>query len=69
MNTFRIWKSKQKKDIHLKVKIKGKEGVRKEELQEVQKEIAVAIKKANRNRNKKMSYKITIQTPLSDGKA
>lgn len=69
VNIFKIRKTARKKDIHLKVKIKGKEGISKEELRGVQKEIAVAINKANRNRNKKISYKIIIQTPLSDGKA
>lgn len=66
---IKIRKTAQKKDIHLKVKVKGNENVSEEELKEVQKEIAVAINKANRNRNKKISYKIVIQTPLSDGKA
>ena len=66
---IKIRKTARKKDIHLKVKVKGNENVSEEELKEIQKEIAVAINKANRNRNKKISYKIVIQTPLSDGKA
>lgn len=66
---IKIRKTARKEDIHLKVKVKGNENVSEEELKEVQEEIAVAINKANRNRNKKISYKIVIQTPLSDGKA
>lgn len=64
---IKIWKTAKKRDMHLKVKVKGNENVSKEELIEVQKEIAVAIRKINRNRNKRISYKIIIQAPLSDG--
>ena len=65
----KIRRTVRKKDIHLKVKVKGRKNVSEEELKAVQKEIAVAINKANRNRNKKISYKIIIQNLLSDEKA
>lgn len=57
---IKLRKTARKKDIHLKVKVKGNENVSEEELKEIQKEIAVAINKENRNRNKKISYEIII---------